>query len=71
MESCYLNDLFTEQTARGSGVARALIEAVYDAARERGAEQVYWTTQEFNSTARVLYDKVATKTPFIKYAKVL
>ncbi len=67
---CYLNDLFTLPTARGKGVARNLIEAVYDAARKQDAEQVYWTTQEFNSTARVLYDKVAAKTPFIKYAKV-
>lgn len=66
---CYLNDLFTDKNARGRGVGRGLIEAVYAAADERDAGQVYWHTQEFNDTARMLYDKVAKATPFIKYAR--
>ncbi len=68
---CYLHDLYTLPEARGQGVGRALIEAVYDAAREQGAEQVYWLTQEFNYQGRILYDKVAQHTPFIKYAHYL
>ncbi|EFL90750.1 GNAT family N-acetyltransferase [Ahrensia sp. R2A130] len=68
---CYLNDLFTVPAARGKGVARALIEAVYDAAAAAGSDQVYWTTQEFNYAGRMLYDRVGSKTPFIKYNKVL
>jgi GNAT superfamily N-acetyltransferase len=36
-EACYLQDLFTDEAARGRGAARALIEAVAAAARERGA----------------------------------
>ncbi len=66
---CYLEDLFTAEESRGQGAGRALIEAVYSAADARGADQVYWLTQDFNKTARTLYDKVATKTPFIKYAR--
>lgn len=66
---CYLEDLFTSADARGRGVGRALIEAVYAAADLRGADQVYWLTQEFNATARRLYDQVATVTPFIKYRR--
>lgn len=66
---CYLEDLFASKDARGGGVGRALIKAVYDAADEHGADQVYWLTQDFNEVARTLYDKVATKTPFIKYAR--
>lgn len=66
---CYLEDLFTAQAARGHGVGRALIEAVYAAADARGADQDYWLTQEFNATARKLYDQVATVTPFIKYRR--
>jgi GNAT superfamily N-acetyltransferase len=66
---CYLEDLFTSPEARGQGVGRALIEAVYAAADARGADQVYWLTQEFNATARRLYDQVATATPFIKYRR--
>ena len=66
---CYLEDLFTAPEARGRGVGKALIEAVYAAADARGADQVYWLTQEFNTTARRLYDSVATVTPFIKYRR--
>ncbi len=66
---CYLEDLFTSKEARGRGVGRALIKAVYAAADECGADQVYWLTQNFNKTAQQLYDKVATKTPFVKYAR--
>lgn len=66
---CYLEDLFTAPEARGQGVGRALIEAVYAAADARGADQVYWLTQEFNATARRLYDQVARATPFIKYRR--
>lgn len=66
---CYLEDLFTAPEARGRGVGRALIEAVYAAADRRGADQVYWLTQDSNATARRLYDQVATATPFIKYRR--
>jgi GNAT superfamily N-acetyltransferase len=64
---CYLQDLFTKPEARGQGVARALIAAVTDWAAERGCGRVYWHTQETNSTARLLYDKVAHYTGFIRY----
>lgn len=66
---CYLEDLFTSPAARGRGVGRALIESVYAAADARGADQVYWLTQEFNATARRLYDQVAQATPFMKYRR--
>lgn len=66
---CYLEDLFTAQAARGRGVGRSLIEAVYAAADARGADQVYWLTQASNATARRLYDKVACATSFIKYRR--
>lgn len=66
---CYLQDLYAAPEARGHGIGRALIEAVYDAADAMGAPSVYWTTQEFNETARRLYDRIATLTPFIKYQR--
>lgn len=66
---CYLQDLFTVPGARGKGVGRALIEALYAEADRVGAPHVYWLTQDFNATARTLYDKVANVTPFIKYAR--
>lgn len=65
----YLQDLFTLPEARGTGVGRALIEAVYALADSRGHPAVYWTTQDFNTQARQLYDRVGQLTPFIKYTR--
>jgi GNAT superfamily N-acetyltransferase len=67
--TCYLQDLFTSAEARGGGVGRALIEAVYDAARAAGSTRVYWQTHETNHTAMRLYDRVADKSGFLVYRK--
>ena len=64
---CYLQDLFARPEFRGTGVGRALIQAVYDAADANGTPAVYWLTQDFNTTARRLYDRIGVKTPFIRY----
>jgi GNAT superfamily N-acetyltransferase len=64
---CYLQDLFVAPESRGHGVARALIETVAGAARGARAERCYWLTQENNTTARLLYDKVARFNGFIRY----
>jgi len=64
---CYLQDLFTDEGMRGRGVARALIAAVADWARAQGCGRVYWHTQETNTRARLLYDKVAENRGFIRY----
>ena len=64
---CYLQDLYVDEEVRGTGAGRALIEAVYRAADEEGAPSVYWLTQDFNETARKLYDRIAKLTPFIRY----
>jgi GNAT superfamily N-acetyltransferase len=66
-EVCYLQDLFVDPALRGRGIARALIEAVAKAALARGAERLYWLTQEHNTAARALYDKVAKYNHFIRY----
>jgi GNAT superfamily N-acetyltransferase len=67
LDVCYLQDLFTAPEARGIGVARALIAAVTEWAREQGCSRVYWQTHESNATARRLYDKVAVNRGFIVY----
>ena len=64
---CYLQDLFTGQDARGKGVGRALIEAVYDRAQAAGCTRVYWQTHETNHTAMRLYDQVAERSGFVVY----
>lgn len=68
---CYLQDLFTAPEARGKGVGRALIEAVYAKAKEAGAGRVYWLTQDGNATARALYDQVADHPGFTVYRKAM
>jgi GNAT superfamily N-acetyltransferase len=69
--TCYLQDLFTAEAARGQGVGRALIEAVYERARSAGSQRVYWQTHETNLTAMALYDKVAERSGFLVYRKRL
>ena len=64
---CYLQDLYAVPEVRGTGIGRALIEAVYARADENGTPAVYWLTQDFNTTARRLYDRIGILTPFIKY----
>jgi len=65
----YLQDLFVSAQARGSSAGRALIEAVYAEADTMGTPSVYWMTQDFNHTARQLYDRIAKLTPFVKYQR--
>ena len=69
--NCYLADLFTNEAARGKGVGKRLIEAVYDKARDAGCSRVYWQTHETNAVAQVLYNNVAERSGFIVYRKQL
>jgi len=69
--SCYMQDLFTTAEARGRGVGRALIEAVYAAARAAGSPRVYWQTHETNATAMRLYDQAAEKSGFLVYRRMM
>ena len=65
--ACYLQDLFAKQEVRGEGVGRALIEALYAAARTAGSTGVHWLTHRTNETAMRLYDRIAEKSGFIQY----
>ena len=69
--TCYLQDLYVDASQRGKGCGEALIEAVADLARQKGAGRLYWLTQEDNTTARRLYERVARASGFIQYRKPL
>ncbi len=69
--TCYLQDLYVENSQRGKGTGAALIDAVADLAREEGAGRLYWLTHESNATARRLYDSIAQQSGFIQYRKAL
>jgi GNAT superfamily N-acetyltransferase len=64
---CYLEDLFVDPNIRGKGVGRALMEKVVEFAKQKESKRVYWTTQEFNKTARVLYDSITPVSEFVQY----
>jgi GNAT superfamily N-acetyltransferase len=66
---CYLEDLYVDPAARGGGIGRALIQAVYGAADRASAPSVYWLTQEFNAEGRALYDTLAHRTSFVRYER--
>jgi len=70
-DTCYMMDLFVDPDIRGTGAGRALIEAVSDKARAHGVSVLYWHTEDTNHTAQRLYDRLATKMPFLKYDKDL
>lgn len=65
--TCYLSDLFTLDAARGQGVGKALILAVYEHAKASGSPRVYWQTHETNTVAMRLYNNVAERSGFIVY----
>lgn len=67
--TCYLQDLFTAEKARGRGIGHALIEAVCERARAGGASRVYWQTHATNRTAMALYDRIAERSGFLVYRK--
>jgi GNAT superfamily N-acetyltransferase len=69
--TCYLQDLFVDPAARGSGAAKGLILACEEAARAAGAFRLYWLTQEYNGPARSLYDTITPRSSFIVYRKGL
>lgn len=68
-DTTYLQDLYVDPAARGTGLGRALIEAVYDRADAAGAPSVYWLTKEDNHTARQLYDRIAQVQDFVRYGR--
>jgi GNAT superfamily N-acetyltransferase len=66
----YLQDLYVDETIRGAGVGRKLIEHVYDHAKSHGASRVHWLTHETNTDAMKLYDRIADRSGFIQYRKL-
>lgn len=63
----FLDDLFVDPAARGSGAAEALIRAVADEGRRQGWTVIRWITAEDNYRARGLYDRLAEKTRWATY----
>src|SRR4051812_29657346 len=52
---CLLEDLYVDESARGAGLGRALVEATLERARARGCRRVELDTNERNDAALRLY----------------
>jgi GNAT superfamily N-acetyltransferase len=63
----YLDDLFTDPSARGKGTGAALLGRAAELAAAGGASVVRWITASDNETARRVYDQVATATHWVTY----
>ena len=68
---CYLQDLFVIPELRNQGIGRRLIDAVYAHSTQVGASRVWWLTHETNTDAMKLYGKVADRSGFLQYRKML
>jgi GNAT superfamily N-acetyltransferase len=66
---CYVEDLYVSPGARGTGVAKQLLQSAFAEADRRGASRTYWETQAFNGAARSLYDQVAHLSSFVIYER--
>jgi GNAT superfamily N-acetyltransferase len=68
VETVLMNDLYVDESARGEGVGRALIEAAAEVARDRGSPILEWSTAPDNATAQRLYDATgAERSTWIEY----
>lgn len=64
---CYLEDLFVDESARGHGVGRALLDDLVALCKKNGWVRLYWHTEESNATARKLYDSYVESDGHIRY----
>lgn len=63
----YLDDLFVDPAARGSGAADALIAGVKAEGAAHGWGIIRWITAKDNARARAVYDRTAQATPWVTY----
>ena len=54
-EDASLEDLYVSESARGAGLGRAMLDAVIEAATERGCRRIELDTGEDNEAALALY----------------
>jgi ribosomal protein S18 acetylase RimI-like enzyme len=64
---CYLDDLFVDPAARGSGAVDALLDELVRIAREHGWDGISWITAEDNYRARAKYDQRANRARWVTY----
>ena len=66
-EDCYLEDLYVDETTRGGGVGRALLDDLIALCERKGWSRLYWHTDENNTRARRLYDSYIKTDGHVRY----
>lgn len=67
----FLDDLYVIPERRGHGIARDLIEHAAQNGTAAGGGTMRWITADDNTTARKLYDTLATKAHWVVYEREL
>ncbi|HEX6024221.1 MAG TPA: GNAT family N-acetyltransferase [Solirubrobacter sp.] len=62
VEDCWLEDLFVHESARGTGLGKALTEACIERARARGCKRIELDVNESNTNAIRLYTSLGFST---------
>lgn len=57
-EDAWLEDLFVEESARGKGYGRKLLEAAVERARSRGCDRIQLDVNQANEGALALYESL-------------
>jgi ribosomal protein S18 acetylase RimI-like enzyme len=61
-DDCWLEDLYVDDSARGSGLGRALVNAAFERARARGCRRIELDVNESNTDAIAFYESLGFTT---------
>jgi ribosomal protein S18 acetylase RimI-like enzyme len=62
VDDCWLEDLYVADAARRAGLGRALVEAAFERARERGCQRMELDVNEQNAEALAFYERLGFTT---------
>lgn len=63
--TCLINELIVRKDRRGTGIGRALVEAVQAEARRRGMDEIQVGTEKTNLAAQRFYKRVGFDEEFV------
>jgi ribosomal protein S18 acetylase RimI-like enzyme len=61
-DDCWLEDLYVDESARGTGLGRALVEAAVERAAARGCRRIELDVNEQNTAALAFYESLGFTT---------